>query len=398
VGLRLVLAALLVSCSGSSSQEFPYPDQEPTVDAEPTTDGITLVDEAVGNGWRGRFYHHQIYTCAESGQQSFVLLSPEGVDDSESRPLWLYLHGGGGGGYLEDGSYDPVDLKHYASEDSAEDLIGYITRGGVSSQWPPSAGLPALVAGAPEGFRFLLVSMCDHDTHSGVGAIDEFNPNSYDVNGNQRRTDGLLANLAALEYVRDLASTSHVFAHGCSAGSVGTMTLVHALGRAGQTLSGAVPDSYVASYALQGLWELKDDGDACFSNQAPNPEEVLFPRIGAYMEPGFFPHEAILDDAFETPVFGIYSENDSRCCGEHEITIGVNGDIRRGAACDLVYEDIMEAIPGHAEDRSEFRRVCVGPNCDSHCSTLFDMVDQMSTNHSVEIYDWVRQRLAEPVP
>ena len=91
-----------------------------------------------------------------------------------------------------------------------------------------------------EGYRILIVSMCDHDLHSGMGTPYLNNPNGVEVNG-------LQANMAAIDYTVSKYPTTHVFAHGTSAGSIGAFNLAYSYNFEGISLNGIVMDSHLAS-------------------------------------------------------------------------------------------------------------------------------------------------------
>ena len=76
-----------------------------------------------------------------------------------------------------------------------------------------------------EGYRVLLVSMCDHDNYAGRGAPYPNNPNP---NGGERQVNGLQATMAAMDYTVANYPTTHVFAHGTSAGSLGVFAMSQA--------------------------------------------------------------------------------------------------------------------------------------------------------------------------
>ena len=88
-----------------------------------------------------------------------------------------------------------------------------------------------------EGYRILSVSLCDHDYYSGLGTPYPNNPNpGAEVNG-------LEATMAAVEYTVANYPTTHVFAHGTSAGSIGAYSLAFSFSDVGTPLTGAIMDS-----------------------------------------------------------------------------------------------------------------------------------------------------------
>ena len=187
-----------------------------------TTERIQLIASEEADGWNYEFYRNHAYTCGVSGYQTFLLAYREDTPLSERRPLWMRLHGGGGDTWLRDGTYSPpVHYPRMLNEESFKLLKRHFG----------DPGLLEYVRGHSAGFRFLVASLCDHDFYSGVGQIDPYNPHNPDENGKKRRLDGLPANLSALAFERGRLNSGHVFVHGTSAGSIGTMTLTIALGR-----------------------------------------------------------------------------------------------------------------------------------------------------------------------
>jgi len=80
----------------------------------------------------------------------------------------------------------------------------------------------------------------DHDQYSGKGTPYPNNPEGGEVNG-------LQACMSAVEYVVANYPTTHVFAHGTSAGSTGAYALGFAFAQEGLNLSGVVMDSSIST-------------------------------------------------------------------------------------------------------------------------------------------------------
>ncbi len=92
-----------------------------------------------------------------------------------------------------------------------------------------------------EGYRVLLVSMCDHDNYSGRGAPYPNNPNP---NGGERQVNGLQATMSAMDFTVANYPSTRVFAHGTSAGSIGVFNMSHAYAEEGTYLTAIVADSW----------------------------------------------------------------------------------------------------------------------------------------------------------
>ena len=59
--------------------------------------------------------------------------------------------------------------------------------------------------------------------------------------------------MAAIDYTVENYPTTHVFAHGTSAGSIGAFTLAYAYNLEGVKLNGIIMDSHLASYRTETL-------------------------------------------------------------------------------------------------------------------------------------------------
>ena len=60
-----------------------------------STSSIQLVSSATVNGWRYDYYRDTAYPCSVSGYQTFVIGTMIGWAPSATRPLWVFMHGGG---------------------------------------------------------------------------------------------------------------------------------------------------------------------------------------------------------------------------------------------------------------------------------------------------------------
>ncbi len=365
-----------------------------------TTERIQLIASEADDGWNYEFYRNQAYTCGVNGYQTFLLAYREDTPLSERRPLWMHLHGEGGGTWLPDGTYSPPRWVRMLDEESFKVPKYHFRR----------PGLLEYVRGHSAGFRFLVPSLCDHDFYSGVGQVDPYNPHNPDENGKKRRVDGLPANLSALAFARERLNSGHVFVHGQSAGSIGTMTLTIALGRQGQRLSGAISDSWVMNGYLLPLMDSGCRGQR--NIPTPTDHTLFMDRMGFYARPENLPEVAVSRGLVKTPVFLIWSRDDPGMCGQKMMTLrNSTGEELTGEASWLMNQALAGAIdkynPGGT---SRWRRVCVDdpelPNsrCDRHSPTSFD-VATLGGDHSRNgedynrvILDWVTARLDDPLP
>jgi hypothetical protein len=143
-----------------------------------------------------------------------MIAKPLNGDETIEATLWVYLHGGGSGFFDENGNYIAVNNQtedSYNHEETFDDLlVGELQRHTTENGQQRDSTLTRRIQ---EGYRVVLVSMCDHDQYSGLGTAYPNNPISgAEVNGMQ-------ATMAAVEYTAANYPTTHVFAHGTSAGS-----------------------------------------------------------------------------------------------------------------------------------------------------------------------------------
>lgn len=185
------------------------------------------------------FYRNLAYNCGlMNGKYTFLVIEPSGRPGSKA-PLWVYLHGGGVGFYDSKGNYRAIPSKQTAytwnHEESFKDLRRINPYHSLFKK-DGQLGDNTITRRLKEGYRFLVVSYSDHDLYSGCGTPYPHNPKGGEVNG-------LQATMSAVEYVAAGYPTSHVFAHGTSAGSFGAYSLAFALASDGINLSGVVMDS-----------------------------------------------------------------------------------------------------------------------------------------------------------
>ncbi|MDP6979421.1 MAG: hypothetical protein QF570_12610 [Myxococcota bacterium] len=202
---------------------------------------------------------------------TFLYLFPSGVPHSQPTPLYVHSHGGLIGAFSATNSYPGTPHHAYTpggsggesrlDQEHSNQLLF------ISEQTVPEvAGLPILSAGllaelrsSGNDFRFLLMSMCDHDAYSGEGAFDEaadgFNPYDVDSSGDpiERRADGLTTSIEALKFVAAQVGISHLFLGGTSAGSIGSLALGFKLESLGLSATGIIADSHVDSLEMEDI-------------------------------------------------------------------------------------------------------------------------------------------------
>ena len=267
-----------------------------------------------GSSWEFDYYVNGAYECGLSGNYSFMVVNPAGDPDAEA-PLWVYLHGGNVGYWNDQGEYiagKVQDEDHFNHQEDFDRLIWHLEvrtidrNGQLEDQ--------TLVRRIEEGYRVLVVSYCDHDLYLGMGTPDTNHPTNPNA-----QVNGLQATMAAIDYTTANYPTTHVWAHGTSAGSAGVWGLASSYGQEGAPLTGAVADSAIVSpnYGIV-LDTLASTGQ---TNQDLRFDSAgVTEKIGAYVDPAIpaYPEAQIIDDDFRAvPVMWLAGDVDPFCSGDH---------------------------------------------------------------------------------
>ena len=215
-----------------------------------TTDEIELVDELteefLGNSFELDFYRNNAYAAGLTGNYTFLVMNPAGNPDAEA-PLWVYLHGGGVGYYDDTGTYVAVKNQTEDTWNHEETFTGLWENHVLAKTFNENTGQPidsTLKRRIDEGYRVMVVSLSDHDLYSGLGTSYTNSPNpGAEVNG-------LQATMAAIDYAVANYATTHVWAHGTSAGSIGVWSLASSYTAEGTPLTGIVADSWIVTPRL----------------------------------------------------------------------------------------------------------------------------------------------------
>ncbi len=314
---------------------------EPEFVVERRTDEIELAAEdtesAFGFDWELDFYRNSSYSCGASGNYTFMVMEP-GNNPGAEAPLWVYLHGGGVGYYANDGTYyAPVGQTEdtWNNEESFDDFRINQLRGRTLQGGQPKD--ITLTRRIQEGYRILFVSMCDQDQYSGLGTPYPNNP------GSTAEVNGLQATMAAVEYTVANYPTSHVVAHGTSAGSTGAYSLATAFAAENVFLTAAVPDSTVITPRLETVINAFA-GTQGFPFPAGFDPQGVIDKLGFYAEEErlAYPEARISGGFTDVPMLFLGGDADPFCAG-NQATIfeaqseGVNN-------CDYVYNGLRQAI------------------------------------------------------
>ena len=345
-----ILVILLTTISSCSKEESNDPPQN-SVDHSwapliRTTSNISLVEEDIlnfqANSAELDFYRNTAYSCGFSGNYTFLVVEPMNNPGTEA-PLWVYLHGGGAGYFDENQQYVigvspvtglPFNPNNHNTEKTIEDLRdGQLIYNTTTNNGQIEN--TTLTKRIMEGYRVLIVSMCDHDLHSGMGTSYPYNPNGGEVNG-------LQANMAAIDYTVTNYPTTHVFAHGTSAGSIGAFTLAYAYNLEGTKLNGIIMDSHLASFRTETLNDSLA-GVSGFPFAADFIAQEFINKVGWIGDSDrFLGIEYAIDNGYDIPSLDIYGNLDPGCGGglarideAHSVSLD---------NCDWVHEGFRQAV------------------------------------------------------
>lgn len=346
--LFIIFLTIISSCSKDEGSIGPSPiiPDHSWAPLNRTTSSIYLAAEDSiiidTNSVELDFYRNTAYTCGFSGNYTFLVVEPINNPGAEA-PLWVYLHGGGAGYFDENQEYKigvrptdgaPRNPNQHNTEKTLErlrdDQLIYNTQTN-TGQIENST----LTRRIMEGYRILIVSMSDHDLHSGMGTPYLNNPHGGEVNG-------LQANMAAIDYTVANYPTTHVFAHGTSAGSIGAFTLAYAYNLEGVKLNGIIMDSHLASYRTETLiGSLVGESGFVFPADFDIIEAVK--KVGWIADRDRFPGiEYVINNGYDIPSLDIYGNLDPGCGGglariDEAHSVGLDN-------CDWVHEGFRQAV------------------------------------------------------
>ena len=315
---------------------------EPGFAVDRTTSGINLAGQQsatrAGLDLDFDFYRNSSYECGLSGNYTFMVLNPANGSATDEAPLWVYLHGGGVGHFDDEGNYYAVlgqTANTWNEEETFQDLqqileVRTLDGGQVINN--------TLTRRIQDGYRLLVVSMCDHDLYSGLGTPYPDNPNPG------AKVNGMQATMSAVDYVVANYPTTQVWAHGTSAGSSGTYNLAMSFAAEGINLTGAVPDSLFPTPRAIPLTAAYG-GDPSSPYQSGFDPEAAAEKIGFYgdLSRGAYPEARIAAGFKDVPFLFVGGRNDWFC--NHDLPAipealaeGINHN------CDYYHEGISQVI------------------------------------------------------
>ena len=296
-------------------------------------DSLTQTDTA--ETFEFEFYRNSTYECGLSGYYTFMVVNPVNGSANDEAPLWVYLHGGGSGYYDENGAYFGINGQTEDSwnhEETFNDFL--VTQLQTRTTENGERQDITLTRRLQEGYRLLLVSMCDHDLYSGLGTPYLNHPDpAAEVNGMQ-------ATMAALDYTVANYPTTHVFAHGTSAGGIGAFNLAISYAAEGIELTGIVSDFYLGERALPLLDEFA--GNSPY--QSGYDSKKASDKIGYFadIDQGSAAEDRIDAGFDDVPVLFIGGDQDPFCIG-HQSAVP-EAAVRGLTNCEYVWEELTESV------------------------------------------------------
>ena len=293
-------------------------------------------DNFLGANHSYDFYRNEAYACGLSGNYSFMVANPANGDENTQAPLWVYLHGGGSGYFDENGDYygqTGQTEDNWNHEETFNDLlVKQLQRRTIDDNDQPID--ITLTRRIQEGYRVVLVSMCDHDLYSGLGTPYLNNPNP------DAQVNGMQATMAAVDYTARNYSTTHVFAHGTSAGGLGVFNLAMSYSEEGTPLTGIISDFYLGERALPLLDMFAGDSPYALGYDSKKMSE----KIGYFadVDQRVAAEDRINDGFNEVPVLFVGGDEDPFCIGHRSAVseaaaLGLNN-------CEYVWDELNQAV------------------------------------------------------
>lgn len=305
-----------------------------------TTSQISLeqqyTDTFLGGTHTFDFYRNDAYECGLTGNYTFMVVNPTNGDENTEAPLWVYLHGGGSGYFDENGDYygqTGQTEDNWNHEETFNDLlVKQLQRRTIDDNDQPID--ITLTRRIQEGYRVVLVSMCDHDLYSGLGTPYLNNPNP------DSQVNGMQATMAAVDYTARNYSTTHVFAHGTSAGGLGVFNLAMSYSEEGTPLTGIISDFYLGERALPLLDMFAGDSPYALGYDSKKMSE----KIGYFadVDQRVAAEDRINDGFNEVPVLFVGGDEDPFCIGHRSAVseaaaLGLNN-------CEYVWDELNQAV------------------------------------------------------
>lgn len=350
------------------------------------TTKIVKISSVTEAGYVWDYYRNTAYPCSVSGYQTFVIGRKVGSSNTATTPLWVFMHGGGVGGFSSTGQ--PLPNANRMDEESRSELIGHVDNPGLTAKVRDS------------GYRIVAVSMCSHDLYGGMNTTDPNNPNTT-PDGKKRPTTGLISVSAAVQFAQAAYPSDDYFLHGGSAGSAGTIHTAWALQQQGNPPTGIVPD---ASVLNQGYQVAAAEQGVCSSPGEALVKEGLLdrmhPDVGSAENQ---PHLLVSRGALTVPIMHVWNKGDTNTCGEQPMQCPVGTSTVTLGSTECMHRELTLAIAAQGpSSKSANLPLCVEGNdpsaCDKHVVTPIDGVNTLAgspADYNSAIWTWVQQRRAD---
>jgi hypothetical protein len=379
----LVVSFALLALVGLSACDVPLKTGGNTAKVE-------FVATTTQGGWRYDYYRNNAYPCSISGYQTFVVGRKVGSVDTEARPLWVFMHGGGAGYF--DANGNPVPGVGQKTEEGFDSLRARLTNGGLSKNIRSDAA----------GFRMVSVSMCSHDVYAGMNTTDPNNPNTT-PDGKPRPTTGLISTKAAIQYAQASYPTTKTFLAGGSAGSVGTFNVAWSMQLQGIAPAGIVADASVINVESR---QAAFQQGVCTDDNDPARLAGISGRV--------HPDLADIDNEVDkivangkltVPIMHIWNHGDVNTCGAAPVSCPLrDGTAVTMGLTDCMHQPLQAAIAAQGPtSKSRNLPVCVDndpvPDCSVHVVTtkpgLVNTDPASPADYIGAVVDWVHARLAD---
>jgi hypothetical protein len=308
IGAIAMLCLVHGKSAAEEPQSAPPAKSKAWVPVKRTTEKIARVEQDVAkhgkDTWQLDFHRNSAYKCGLSGHYTFLVVEPRN-SPGKNAPLWVFLHGGGMGYFDKEGTYQTLKFQ---DQDTWNHEVPLEVLRRINPNHPVIRNGKAvdntLTRRLKVGYRMLVVSYGDHDLYSGCGTPYPNNPKGGEVNG-------LQATMAAVEYTVANYPTTHVFAHGTSAGSAGAYSLAFAFAQEGINFTGVVMDSGIATPRHEPIIE-RFAGKAGFPKAAGVKVEGIIEKIGVMVDPDlpFYPEAAVKAGFKAVPMLIVAGESD----------------------------------------------------------------------------------------
>ena len=201
------------------------------------------------------YYVNYEYECGLSGYYTSLVINPINQPDADA-PLWVWLHGGGTGYWDEEGIYHSTIDQDQDTMNHQEDAAKL--RWHVEVRMETNQGIledQTLKRRIEEGYRVLVVSLCDHDLYLGMGTTYPNHPTNPVA-----QVNGLQATMAAIDHAISSYPTTQVWAHGTSAGGHGVWGLATSYAAEGNPITGIISDSGLTSPTYLEFQNITEQG------------------------------------------------------------------------------------------------------------------------------------------